>query len=388
MKKINFKQLKYMIPLGAFPFLLMLGYNIIQMFDNAPVEEDGTVETVEVNTDLPESSVEKEQIKSKFQSMLADYGKVTDRTSVDNIEKEEKEEKGAELGSVYSEQEKRSIDSINAVKQKQIDDLRAQLADMRGGQDEGEARVNISDGRIEDSPEMQRFTQQMQMIQRIANGERIQTEEEKERQRVEDEKREYRKQILDSIAKAEAPKDVVKAADRNERFFNSVKDKTERPGLICARIDEMVKVRDGSRIRIRLSEDVEIDGDVLEKGNYLYATVAGFQGQRVKARVNSLLVNGHIKKVELNVYDLDCIEGFYVPQSAFRELAKDAASNAMSMNVNMNESGEQDLQSIAMQSLQQVFQTTTSAITKQIRKNKAKIKYNTEIYLVNKDDLK
>ena len=88
------------------------------------------------------------------------------------------------------------------------------------------------------------------------------------------------------------------------------------------------------------------------------------------------------KKVNLNVYDLDCMEGFYVPESSFRELAKDVGSSAMNMNMNINSTGEQNLESMAMQTLQQALSATTSAISNNIKQNKAKIKFNTEIYLV------
>lgn len=40
------------------------------------------------------------------------------------------------------------------------------------------------------------------------------------------------------------------------------------------------------------------------------------------------------------------------------------------------------MQSIAMQSLQQALQGTTQAVGKAIRQNKARIKFNTNIYLV------
>ena len=119
-------------------------------------------------------------------------------------------------------------------------------------------------------------------------------------------------------------------------------------------------------------------------GTYVYANVTGFSAQRVKAQVKSMMVGGEITKVELNVYDLDCQEGFFVPSSSFRDLAKDVGAGAMNMNLNMNSTGDQSLESVAMQSLQQAFQATTSAISKNIRKNKAKIKYNTEVYLISK----
>ena len=187
---------------------------------------------------------------------------------------------------------------------------------------------------------------------------------------------------MDSIAKAQGPVAVNKAGEAGEAYFNTVTEESAVPSLIKARVDRVEKVRDGSRIRLRLSEDIEIEGEILKKGSYLYATVTGFSAQRVKANVTSVLIGNQIKKIELAVYDLDGMEGFYVPSSNFREVAKDIGANSMNMNMNFNQSSEMSMQSIAMQSLQQALQGTTQAVGKAIRQNKARIKFNTNVYLV------
>lgn len=191
------------------------------------------------------------------------------------------------------------------------------------------------------------------------------------------------KRLRDSIAEANKPVEVNKAGYTSERYFNTVAKGDDNPNLIKARIDEMVKVKDGSRLRLRLSEDVEIEGEILPKGSYLYAMVTGFSAQRVKCTVQSVLLGGSIRKVELQVYDVDCMEGLYVPSSAFREVSQQIGAGAIGgINVNTNTSGNQNLESVAMQALQQAFSTTTSAVGSHIRKNRARIKYNTEVYLV------
>ena len=390
MVKINFKQLKYMIPAGIFPFLLFLGYLIIKMTSSDyELETEETVEVEEVNTAMPNVDVDKLGIKSKYQSMISNYGRVTDRTGVVNIEREEEVEKGSEIKSAYSDREKRILDSVNAQREAEQAALKQQLERLKNMTEHtSENRVNVPDERIQDNDQLEQLTKQMQTLQKAMRGEEILTEEDIRQREKQKEIQTIRKQILDSIAKIEAPLEVNKASDTNEQYFNSIKEGNDRPGMIRARVDEVLKVKDGSRIRIRLSEDVEIGGDILPKGSCLFATVTGFTAQRVKANISQVLVDGHIRKVDLSVYDIDCIEGFYVPNNSFRELVKDVGAGAMNMNVNMNSSGDSDgLESVAMQSLQQAFQTTTQALSKHIRKNKAKIKFNTEIYLVNSKDI-
>ena len=67
----------------------------------------------------------------------------------------------------------------------------------------------------------------------------------------------------------------------------------------------------------------------LKKGTYLYGIVTGFGQQRVMATITSILVKDKFVKVNLSVFDNDGMEGFYVPESAFRDMMKDAGAQAM-----------------------------------------------------------
>ena len=170
--------------------------------------------------------------------------------------------------------------------------------------------------------------------------------------------------------------------------FNTVgqQDKIDEP-LIKAMIDKTTKAHEGTRLRFKLLDDVSIKDVKLKKGTYLYGTVTGFGQQRVKATITSILIGNKFIKVNLSVFDNDGMEGFYVPESAFRDMMKDAGAQAMQQNIsfdggyNSGISGE----AIALQALQNMYQSASSAVSANIRKNKARIKYNTIVYLVNTD---
>jgi hypothetical protein len=89
-------------------------------------------------------------------------------------------------------------------------------------------------------------------------------------------------------------------------------------------------------------------------------------------------------KIHLSVYDLDGMQGFYVPESAFRDMMKNAGSAAMQSNISFD-SGSSGIsaEALALQALQNVYQSTSSAVSQAIKKNRAKIKYNTIVYLIN-----
>ena len=185
---------------------------------------------------------------------------------------------------------------------------------------------------------------------------------------------------------------VIKSKDTNADKFHTVSasDETVDARLIRAMIDQTTKAREGTRLRFKLLDDVTVSGTKLKKGTYLYGTVSGFGQQRVRATITSILVGDKFIKVKLSVFDNDGMEGFYVPESAFRDFVEDAGASTVQQNISFESedgygsgiSGE----AIALQALQNMYNSATSAISSNIRKNKAKIKYNTIVYLINSDE--
>lgn len=114
----------------------------------------------------------------------------------------------------------------------------------------------------------------------------------------------------------------------------------------------------------------------------MYAIITGFNEQRVKLNIVSVMYQNEILPIKLSVYDIDGLEGLYVPSSEFREFTKglgDATVQGMSTaQVGDGESQSQFFTSMATR----LFTSTSSAISKIIKQNKAKFKYNSFIYLV------
>lgn len=182
----------------------------------------------------------------------------------------------------------------------------------------------------------------------------------------------------------ERPSEMIKKVKTTSDYFNTLAQNEPEPKLIKAIIDENVKASDGSRVRLRLLDDVEINEHVVKRGTYLYATMSGFSSQRVKGTINSIMVDDELVKVSLSLYDTDGLEGLYVPSSQFRETSKDVASGAVSGNMNMNTSGTgSSFSQWGMQAIQNAYQKTSNAVGKAIRKNKVKLKYGTFVYIIN-----
>lgn len=105
-------------------------------------------------------------------------------------------------------------------------------------------------------------------------------------------------------------------------YFNTLAKDAREPKLIKAIIDENIKAVDGSRVRLRLLDDIEINESVVRRGTYLYATVSGFSSGRVKGSINSILVEDELVKVSLSIYDTDGLEGLYVPSASSARQAR------------------------------------------------------------------
>ena len=191
------------------------------------------------------------------------------------------------------------------------------------------------------------------------------------------------------IAEEAKPEEVVKTLKETSDYFNTIITNEPEHKLIKAIVDEDVKAVDGSRVRLRLLDDIDIGERTIPKGSYLFCIMSGFSQQRIKGTVKSVLVNDELVKVNLSIYDTDGMEGLYVPRSSFRETTQDVASGAMSQSMSVNDgSATSSMGRWGMQALQNAYQKTANAISKGIRKNKVNIKYGTQVYLINSKEKK
>ena len=402
-KKINFKQPKYMLPLIIYIPLLATGYFIFDIFDTevADIGNKNLQTTEYLNPELPDARVKGDGIGSKYESMLKSYGKIDDYSAVDNIDRNNEEEK-EEYNSRYSEEERASLETEEAKKlaemQEQLQKSAQKGKDLNNGTPMTEdERVALSQQREKDAmEELNRALAQARLQGQAATSPTPQSQEEQAQQsqqaqqvqqpsggKVEG-KVEINERSVKAIDEDEEAQEVVKKVKVTSDYFNTLCENEPEKKLIKAIIDENVKAVDGSRVRLRLLDDIEINETVVPKGSYIYAIMSGFGSQRVKGSVKSILVDDELIKVSLSIYDTDGLEGLYVPGSAFRETTKDVASGAMSGNMNMGTtSSNNSLSQWGMQAITNAYQKTSNAIGKAIKKNSAKLKYGTFVYLVN-----
>ena len=172
---------------------------------------------------------------------------------------------------------------------------------------------------------------------------------------------------------------VERFASAHAGVFNTVRSEQQK-SLMKAIIDENRTSYADSRLRLRLLEDLRVGNYKIDKGTFLYAKVSGFSAQRVLLSVQSILYQDQLLPVRLDIYDQDGQAGLYIPESQFREFGREVSSSS-TQGLTLNPQAGNNSQFV-MSTLQRMFQSTTTAIDKHIRKNKAKLKYNTQVFLL------
>lgn len=387
LKKINWKQPKYMIPLIIYFPLLFVGYFVIDLFHTEKAEiPDGLATTEYLNPDLPEAKMKGDGIGNKYESMLKSYGKIDDYSALGNIERNE-EDTREEYESKYTDEEREQLEAQEAAK---LAEMQRQLQESaQKGQEIAQGGSSSEEDRIARSK--QREQEAMDELNRAIAQARLQAQQSMMPAATDTADAGQREGKVEASDKKktdddEEPQEVVKKVKITSDYFNTLCDNDKETSLIKAIIDENIKAVDGSRVRLRLLDDIEINDVVVPKGSYLYATMSGFGSQRVKGNVQSIMVDDDIVKVSLALYDTDGLEGLYVPSSQFRETTKDVGSGALSNTSSLTNSSTTSGNSLATwgaQTITNAVQKTSNAISKAIKKNNAKLKYGTFVYLIN-----
>ena len=343
MKKINFKQPKYIFPLVTFPIVTFLAYQLTSLFSGSTQPKTGVV-TDSINMSLPDA--ENDDMKDKMAEMNNRFSDDDAYTAVDGLG-EDKETKDS-TRSGYTEAELDNIDAENAKRKRQAkeaEDMERSLEQARkhinhwdNGGGSSYSRSAELDGYAKELARIQQGNQKRKKSYDMALGSDDFSDTDFSSNGKQTSKgRNSSSPNNKNKTKNEKAEIVKKVPDTNAERFNTISDenKVDEP-LIKAMIDQTTKVHDGTRLRFKLLDDG--------------------------------------------------MEGFYVPESTFRSMMKEAGSQAVGTNMNFNNSGmssELTGESLALQTLQNMYNSASSAVSANMRRNKARIKYNTIVYLIN-----
>ena len=387
---INFKQPRYILPLVLLPFLCLFFY-VYQDGKNTKkmeiIQRNGMNEAV--GDVSPE--VKKQALENKLDAYRNAYKHSDGNSAVIPIPADTAGVSASYLSN--TQRQKKMLDSINQVMLQKFNGnppRRSSLPAISGRNKQlAEALNNLS------NRQMQR-----------------QADQSAEKVRAKDPMEIFRQQIayMDSLGKANDPayiaakqKESAQAKAEqiraDEKIYSVTKAgqalsdfNTIRPAkptdFIKVVIDENITGFAGSRLRLRLMDDINVGGNLVSKDSYLYALIGGFSGQRVNLQVKSIVCQGKILPVKLEVYDLDGLPGLYVPESAFRDFSKDLGQSTVQGITSGNSNTGSEASQFMMSTVSKIFESGSSALAGIIRKDKVRIKYNSYLYLIDTDNSK
>ena len=400
--KQNYKQPKYMLPAILYFPLLFTGYTVCNLFATEKAEVgDNKLETVHgLNDKIQDAHIKGDGLGNKYDSMLESYGKIKDVSAVENVEKQEEQKEQYE--SKYSDAELAALEQQSKEQENAVKQLRQMQESMRESQNrnEGLASNRVGGNTPEEDATLAELQRTLANAREQANAITGTQQEEKPQEKDDssiklktqttiEEKPKNPNAVTEISEEAEAEEVVIKTKETSD-YFNTIGNNEPQRKLIKAIIDEDIKVVDGSRIRLRVLDDMVVGETTIPKGTYLYATMSGFNQQRIKGTVKSVFMNDNLIKINLSIYDTDGLEGLYVPESSFRSTAQDVGSQTMNTppNFNTGTTIESAFVQWGMNAVQQGVQKTTQAISKNIKKNRVKLKYGTVVYLINSKEKK
>lgn len=112
--------------------------------------------------------------------------------------------------------------------------------------------------------------------------------------------------------------------------FYSLDDETlsdDNQNSIRAVIHETQNLVNGSTVKLRLLNDIFINGVLIPKGNFLFG-IADLNGERLGIKISSIRYHNSLFPVDLSVCDIDGMDGIYIPGAITRDVAKQSLDRA------------------------------------------------------------
>lgn len=154
----------------------------------------------------------------------------------------------------------------------------------------------------------------------------------------------------------------------------------EAGNTIQAVVHEDQTLVSGAVIKLRLLDGIYVNGKMIPKGSFVYGTCA-LNNERLDIKIASIRYLNNILPVALTVYDLDGMEGLYVPGSIGRDAAKNGVGDAVqSMQIMSMD------QSVGTQAASAGVEAAKGLFNHKVKQIKVKVKAGYEVLLKDSND--
>lgn len=225
-------------------------------------------------------------------------------------------------------------------------------------------------------PELKELSGMLERVLDIQHPERVQ-------QRLRETSKKNRGQVF-AVAAGEKQTPITSLSGKDvspngasNGFYSLSEEVQPEAGLpaIAAVIHENQELVSGSTIKLRLTDDVFINGMLIPKNNFVFGT-ASLDGDRLRIQINSMRYQNNLFPVSLAVFDLDGIDGIHVPGAITRDAAKQSGDRAI-QSIGMTTFD----QSIGAQAASAGIELTRNLLSKKVKLIKVSVKAGYQVLL-------
>jgi conjugative transposon TraM protein len=153
---------------------------------------------------------------------------------------------------------------------------------------------------------------------------------------------------------------------------------SNQSNAIDAVVNENQVLVNGAVIKLRLLQPIYINEEKIPAGNFVFGLVS-LNGERLEIEVNSIRCGSSVYPVKLEVYDMDGINGIYIPGAITRDVVKESADNSLQLM----ELGSFD-PSLKAQAAAAGINTVKSLLSKKVKLVKVMVKAGYKVLLTSK----
>jgi conjugative transposon TraM protein len=241
----------------------------------------------------------------------------------------------------------------------------------------------------EEDPELKQLNRMLDKIMDIQHPERV-TEKIKENS-LEHKRQVYPVTTNDNQNNYFFPEKLIhlntgdtNKVNRNSTIkFYSIEDKNIGQSIqnsIQAVINETQTLVSGATVKLRLMNDVYINGILIPKGNFVFG-IATMSVDRLTILIKSVLYKNNLLPVNLSVFDLDGIEGIHIPGSNTKTMLDQTTENAF-QNIGLNNLNP----TISAQAINAGIEAGKKIFTRKIKLEKVTVKAGYQVLLKNNNN--
>lgn len=162
-------------------------------------------------------------------------------------------------------------------------------------------------------------------------------------------------------------------------FLSDAARQNKSVSVLTATIANEQELMSGATVKLELGSPVSVNGVRVPAGTAIFG-IAGIEGERLHITIPSIRYQNNIIPVSLSVYDLDGLEGIYIPGSIGRDVVKESADGAiqsagvggfgLSLKTQVAAAGIGAAKSLLSKKVKQVRVTVTAGYKVLLRDNK------------------